>query len=68
MFVKISHSLTGSLIIFDCTLLAMLSVNNSVSLVWQMSPIVDILFLRVTKVQDNTLGTENDWTGKKRVQ
>lgn len=45
MFVKISHSLTGSLIIFDCALLATLSVHISLSLVWQMRPIVDFLFL-----------------------
>ncbi len=68
MFVKISHSLTGSLIIFDCTLLATLSVHISVPLVWQMRPIVDFLFLRVTRVQDNTVGIENDWKQKKREQ
>lgn len=36
MFGKISRSLTGSLIIFDCTLLAALSVHISLSLVLQM--------------------------------
>lgn len=65
MFVKISHSLTGSLIIFDCTLLAGLSVHIYVPLVWQMRPIVDFLFLHVTRVQDNTVGIENEWKGKK---
>lgn len=39
MFLMISH--TGSLIIFDRTLLAMFSQHISVSLVWQMRPIVD---------------------------
>lgn len=67
MFVKISHSLTGSLIIFDCTLLATLSVHISVSLVWQMRPIVDFPFLHVTRVQDNTVGFQNDCK-KKREQ
>lgn len=65
MFVKISHSLTGSLIIFDCTLLAALSVHISVSLVWQMRPIVDFLFLHVTRVWDDTVGIENDWEEKR---
>lgn len=62
---KINRSLTGSLIIFDCALLAafsahILRVCVCVSLVWQMRPTVDFLFLHVTRVQDNNVGIEND--------
>lgn len=41
VFGKISLSLTGSLIIFDWMSLATFSLHISVSLVWQMRPIVD---------------------------
>ncbi len=64
MFGKINHGLSGSLIISDCTLLAALSVHISVSLVWQMRPIVGFLFPHVTRVQDNTVGIGNDWKKK----
>lgn len=55
MFVKISPSLTGSLITLDGALLAALSTRTSVFLVWQMRPIVGFLFSYVSPEFGTTL-------------
>lgn len=60
MFVKISHSLAGSSIIFDYTLL------GTHFLFGKRGPLLVSFFLHVTGVQNNTAGTE-DWR-KKREQ
>lgn len=69
MFVKLSRSLAGVLIIFDCTLLVMLLVHMSVSpscLANEAHCWFPLLFPHhVTRVQDDTVGIEDDWRKKK---
>lgn len=69
VFVKISRSLTSSLIIFDRTLLARLSVHISMSLVWQMKPIVDFLFFFLSPLCHQSQGQHCwhwEWLGGKK--